>query len=88
MQDSFARVDGVLDPAIAPLDENQAIDLVAGLEIRKPVMSRSGFFIDRQGDVLTTTEVAGQCERLTIDSDTEAEVVHRDDDLGLAVLRP
>ena len=88
MQDSFARIDGVLDPAIAPLDENQAIDLVAGLEIRKPVMSRSGFFIDRQGDVLTTTEVAGQCERLTIDSDTEAEVVHRDDDLGLAVLRP
>lgn len=88
MQASFARIDGVLDPAIAPLDENQAIDLVAGLEIRKPVMSRSGFFIDRQGDVLTTTEVADQCERLTIDSDTEAEVVHRDDELGLAVLRP
>jgi len=36
MQASFQRIDGVLDPALVQPDETQAIDLVSGLQVRKP----------------------------------------------------
>lgn len=88
MQKSFAVIDGVLDPALALPDENQAIDLIAGLAVRKPKQSRSGFYIDAAGSVLTTTEVLGQCDEMTIDKEHKADVVHVDDALGIVVLRP
>ena len=87
MQDSFARLDGVLDPAEGS-DAMQGIDLVSGLEIRKPRLNRSGFYVDRNGAVLTTADVVNGCRRITIDDDHEAEVATRDDGLGIAVLRP
>jgi S1-C subfamily serine protease len=88
MRASFVRLPGVLDPALARPGEDQAVDLISGLEVRQPQMSRSGFFIDDQGTVLTTSEVVDQCEYLTLDSVHLATVIHRDDRLGLAVLRP
>ncbi|MCK0121006.1 serine protease [Loktanella sp. F6476L] len=88
MKASFATVDGVLDPAIAAPDDSQAIDLVSGLAVRKPKLSRSGFFVDGQGDVLTTAEAVGECSRITIDEVHDAQVVHTDAALGLAVIRP
>lgn len=88
MKASFQALPNVLDPALAQPSENQAIDLVAGLQVRKPVTSQSGFFIGEQGDVLTSTEVIGDCSRLTIDSTYDADVVHVDLNLGLAVVRP
>jgi len=88
MQASFATVDGVLDPAIARPGEDQAIDLIAGLAVRKPIRDRSGFFINRGGDVLTTVEAVGECTSITLGMDHDARIVHQDDALGLAVLRP
>ncbi|WP_377507118.1 trypsin-like peptidase domain-containing protein [Octadecabacter sp. R77987] len=88
MKASFNTVDGVLDPAIAAPDEDQAIDLIAGLEIRKPRVARSGFFIDARGDVLTTVEAVDECSSITINAEYDAAVVHRDDALGIAVVRP
>ena len=89
MRESFQPIAGVLDPALARPGEDQAVDLVSGLEVRKPVLSRSGFFIDENGAVLTTAEVAtGQCDRLSIGDDTEMTVAHLDSDLGIAVLQP
>ena len=88
MQASFTPVAGVLDPGIAAPGEDQAVDLISGLAVRQPILSRSGFFIDADGTVLTTTEVLGACAYLTIDDDHVASVVHRDDALGIAVLRP
>ena len=88
MKASFRAVDGVLDPAIAAPDDSQAIDLVSGLEVRKPKLSRSGFFVTTQGDVLTTLEAVGECSRITIDEVYNASVIHEDERLGLAVLRP
>jgi S1-C subfamily serine protease len=84
---SFERIDGVLDPA-AGSNEDQRIDLVAGLEIRQPKLSRSGFYVDKTGTVVTTDEVVGSCSRITIDEDFEAEMVAHDAGLGIAVLRP
>ncbi|MEH6361812.1 MAG: peptidoglycan-binding domain-containing protein, partial [Amylibacter sp.] len=62
MQQSFARVDGVLD-ANAGSYEDQSIDLISGLEIRRPLISRSGFFVDNAGTVVTTSEVTQSCGR-------------------------
>jgi len=73
MQESFQRLDGVL-PATAGSLENQSIDLISGLEIRKPKLSRSGFYVDRSGAVVTTAEVIEQCSRITIDQVYDAEV--------------
>ena len=87
MQESFQRIDGVLDPA-AGLDAEQSIDLVSGLEIRKPKLSRSGFFVDRAGTVVTTTEAVQSCGKITIEDSYEAEIAASDASLGIAVLRP
>ncbi len=88
MTASFTRLDGVLDPGTAAPTEDQAIDLVSGLEVRKPRLSRSGFYIDAKGGVLTTTEAVDQCARISLDAAHDATVVLRDDNLGIAVLRP
>lgn len=87
MQESFQRLDGVLDPA-AGVETEQSIDLVAGLEIRKPKMSRSGFFVDRSGVVVTTAEAVQGCRKITIEDVYEAELAASDPALGIAVLRP
>ncbi|MEM7520766.1 MAG: peptidoglycan-binding domain-containing protein [Pseudomonadota bacterium] len=77
MRKSFARLPSVLDAA-AGADADQAIDLVSGLQVRQPKLSRSGFFIDPQGAVLTSTDVIGTCGRLTVEGDTEVEVIAQD----------
>ena len=88
MKASFTPIPGVLDPGIAAPGEDQAVDLISGLAVRKPILSRSGFYIDAGGTVLTTTEVLGDCTYLTIDDDHVAAIAFRDDALGIAVLRP
>ena len=88
VQASFAAIDGVLDPAIARPGEDQAIDLVAGLAVRKPIRDRSGFYINRSGEVLTTIEAISECTSITLGMEHDAAVVHQDETLGLAILRP
>lgn len=87
MKTSFTRLNGVLDP-VAGSDAEQSVDLVAGMEIRRPKLSRSGFFIDRNGAVVTSTEVVDSCSKITLDGEYDADVVARDDELGIAVLKP
>lgn len=87
MQNSFTRLDGVLDPG-AGADSQQSVDLVSGLNVRKPRLSRSGFYIDAKGTVITTIEAVQNCSRITLDNAYEADILASDDTLGLAVLRP
>ncbi len=87
MQRSFARLDGVLDPA-AGSGQVQDIDLVSGLKVRKPKLSRSGFFVDDRGAVITAADTVAQCARITLDHEYTAQVVARDAVLGIAVLKP
>jgi peptidoglycan hydrolase-like protein with peptidoglycan-binding domain len=84
---SFERLDGVIDPALGAIEEPQ-IDLLAGLEIRKPKLSHSGFYVDQTGAVITSDAGLSQCARITIDEDYEAEMVAHDAALGIALLRP
>jgi peptidoglycan hydrolase-like protein with peptidoglycan-binding domain len=88
MKASFTPIPGVLDPGIAAPGEDQAVDLISGLAVRQPILSRSGFFIDAGGTVLTTTEVLANCGYLTVDDDHVATLAFRDDTLGIAVLAP
>ncbi|MEP1933338.1 MAG: serine protease, partial [Roseibium sp.] len=87
MQKSFVRTDGVLS-ATASLDQEQRIDLLAGLEIRQPSVARSGFYVDSVGSVVTTDEVVQGCTRITLDDEYDAQLVASDAELGVAVVRP
>lgn len=78
----------VLDEGLGePLAEDHA-NLMAGLEVRRPERSRSGFYVSSGGLVATTDDVIAGCGRLTLDGGTEAELAYHDDATGLAVLKP
>jgi peptidoglycan hydrolase-like protein with peptidoglycan-binding domain len=77
-----------LDATMVPLSAAQKQGMVAGLDIRTPVIARSGFFIDAGGDVLTTTEVLNDCSRITFGNNHAATLAYRDDALGIALLKP
>lgn len=70
-----------------PLSEPRA-DLIAGIEVRRPALSRSGFYLDAAGHVLTTTEAVRECTRVTLDGTHPADVVYSDPARGLAILKP
>ena len=86
MRASFQRLEGALTPDWST--ETQDVDLVSGLQVRKPRLSRSGFFVDGVGTVLTTTEAVESCTRVTLDETTNATLAAANAALGLAVLTP
>jgi len=89
IESSFAIAsDKALDPGMTPMSDDTKAGLVAGLEVRKPRLSRTGFFISPEGAVLTTTEAVDGCTRVTIDHATVANVTFSDAVSGLALLTP
>ncbi|WP_022702798.1 serine protease [Pseudorhodobacter ferrugineus] len=89
MQASFKTIGGrALDPGLVSLDDAQRRSLLAGMEVRKPRLSRSGFFVSDTGAVLTTVEALQSCGRITIDRDIEAKITAQDAATGLALLTP
>ena len=88
MQESFSTFGDTLPDGIGEASAVQRRDLLAGLTVRRPERSRSGFYIDATGTVLTTAAAVDQCQRVTIDEAYNAEVIARDDALGVAALRP
>ena len=89
MQSSFRPVAGVLPDALgAGASAVGRRELIAGLEVRRPIRGRSGFFIDAVGSVVTAAEAVTGCSRVTIDEAYDARVVHLDEDIGIAVLSP
>lgn len=89
LQDSFSPDgDKVLDPGMVPMEAGTKAGLLAGLEVRKPRLSRTGFFVSADGMVATTVEAVESCGRVTIDRTTDAEVALADAATGLALLKP
>ncbi len=86
MQASFARIDGVLDSAAMPEGRDQSIDLVSGLEIRKPKAARAGFFVDQSGTVVTAAATVADCRRVTINDTFDATISYSDK--VVAVIKP
>ncbi|MDE9450819.1 trypsin-like peptidase domain-containing protein [Aliiroseovarius sp. Z3] len=66
----------------------QSLDLLSGLEIRTPELSRSGFYVDAKGTILTTAEAVKGCNRVTVNDDYVVDVSALDDARGLALLAP
>ncbi len=88
MQKSFASLGGQALADNAGLDAAvQDIDLISGLEIRRPDLSRSGFFVDDKGTILTTAAAVKSCSSITVNDEYTASVTVRDDTLGLALLQ-
>lgn len=77
-----------LDLGATPMSNETQAGLIAGLEIRTPRLSRSGFFVSADGAVLTTTEVVEGCTRVTVDRGVDVTVTFRDAATGLALLTP
>ncbi|GGE10147.1 Putative peptidoglycan binding domain-containing protein [Gemmobacter megaterium] len=89
MKSSFRPFgDRVLDPGLVPLDEATRAGLLAGVEVRRPARSASGFYADAQGHVLTAAANVEGCARITLDAGLEASVLAADTVSGLAILRP
>ena len=89
MQASFKPFGATaLDPGLAPLADDARAGLLSGLEVRRPKFSRTGFFIDATGTVLTTVQAVTQCGRVTLEYDKDADVVFSDDATGIAMLKP
>lgn len=89
MKSSFASLGPQALPDNAGLDAaTQSLDLLSGLEIRTPEMSRSGFYVDAKGTILTTAEAVRGCGRVTVNEDYVADVAALDETRGLALLTP
>ncbi|MDE0590119.1 serine protease [Halocynthiibacter sp. C4] len=89
MRASFTPNDSIaLDDMASDGDAPQSVDLLAGLEIRKPKSARSGFYLDGSGHILTTTEAVAQCSKITVEDGIEATVAFSDEALGISVLKP
>lgn len=89
MRDSFRPIAGVLPSSMGAAASTVARrDLIAGLEVRRPDRSRTGFFVDAVGTVVTSAEAVQSCDRVTIDEAYTANVRTVNADLGIAVLSP
>jgi S1-C subfamily serine protease len=77
-----------LDPGMAVMPEATRTTLLSGLELRRPRLSRSGFFVDDAGSVLTVAEVVEGCARITVDQTVPVAIRLVDKASGLAILSP
>ncbi len=87
MRSSFQRMPGALSASAGDASQ-QSIDLISGLQIRKPKISRSGFFVNNDGHVATTSAAVQNCSRITLDRDTDAHLILDDAQNGVAFLKP
>ncbi|MGB0797896.1 MAG: trypsin-like peptidase domain-containing protein [Planktomarina sp.] len=84
--DSFSRTDGVLEDA-AFLDTGAVpVDLLAGLEIRRPISAQSGLFLNNQGLVLTAISNLASCGKIVMAEQENAKIIAHND--HLAILAP
>ena len=89
MRDSFTPIAGVLPSTMGATASTVARrDLISGLDVRRPERSRTGFFVDAVGSVVTSAEAVNQCDRVTIDEAYTATVRSVDEELGIAVITP
>ncbi|MGP9789002.1 serine protease [Roseinatronobacter sp. NSM] len=88
METSFTTFGAALPESAGPASLVQRGDLLSGLTVRRPEFSRSGFYVDANGAVLTSAAAVANCGRVTLDESYDARVVARDDALGLAILKP
>lgn len=86
---SFTPLDGAVLPEVAGSGQVQSVDLIAGLQIRRPLKSRAALWVDGAGRAVTTTDLLDPtCGRYTLAEEFVVDIVAQDDALGLALLQP
>lgn len=88
MRAGFRALPGQVLPIDDVVARRDGPNYLSGLEIRRPVRARSGFFVSPDGKVLTTSEAVGGCGRITLGEDGAAQIVSVDADTGLVLLSP
>lgn len=88
LESSLSVFGGTLDPGAVDPGLDQGVDLISGLDVRRPELARSGFYVDGNGTVLTTAEAVASCTRVMVDQQYEMSVAFSDPNSGIAVLRP
>lgn len=89
MKASFRPVGNrALDPGMVPMSDAARKGLLSGLELRRPKLSRSGFYVDGTGQVATVLDAVNQCGRITLDGTIDAELVVADAATGVALVKP
>ena len=83
---SFIRFDGVLSANIGS-NATQKIDLLFGLDIKKPAFVRSGVFVSTSGHLVTAARDLATCSRITVENKYEVSVVKTDVAERIALLR-
>lgn len=87
LKSSFRSIgDKALDPGLVPLEASVRAGLLAGMTVKVPTLTASGFFVDDLGHVVTAAQTVAACARITLDGETEAQVLTTDG--GLALLEP
>ena len=87
MRESFEVTPGFIDPALGRPPAEEQPDLLAGLEYRTPLLTRSGFYVDGSGTVVTAADAVGACGRVTLGGDeTAVQPLVVSEDLGVALL--
>jgi peptidoglycan hydrolase-like protein with peptidoglycan-binding domain len=87
MQATFKPVGNIaMDDTLGQPLRVEKADLMSGLDVRRPVFGRSGFYIDAKGTVATAGAGLDQCHRVTVDN-VEADI-KLNDPIGIALLTP
>ncbi|SFJ52168.1 serine protease [Jannaschia pohangensis] len=86
MERTLASVGTPLAPDAGFQPSEQSFDMVSGLDVRKPLRSASGFFVDGAGTVVTASETVAACGRITLDRLHDATIAASQQ--GVAILRP
>ena len=81
-------IEGTVLPEDAGGFLDQDVDLLAGLEIRRPDWVRSGAFIDAAGRVLTLAQGLDGCARIAIGADILASAAPLPNFGDVAILEP
>lgn len=88
MQASFAPFGNrAMDDALGEPVAVASADLTSGLELRRPTVTRSGFYVTAKGAVLTTADAVQGCGRVTVDG-AAFDLAFADAAAGVAVLTP
>ncbi len=87
LQSTFRSVgEKALDPGLVSLDASVRTGLLAGMAVKVPTQTGSGFFVDDQARVVTAAQTVAACARITLDGETEAQIIATDG--ALALLEP
>jgi len=87
MRLEFESIPGALRDRIGA-SEDQKFDEYLGFELRRPIYSRSGLFIDEEARIITQLSGLSECYSITANGIYNYRIVGENSDLDLALLAP